>query len=408
MQYKKPNLICYWLTQIVCWIVATFVFRRKFLRNEIRGKRGPYVVIANHQAALDFVNLFGATSRPLNFVISNSFYNTLPIRGFMQRLGIIPKQQFQTTVRDLKRMKTVTDQGGRLVVYPAGLMCEDGLSTPIPSATYKFLKWMGVDIYVARSSGTYFVMPKWNKGLHPGRTYLDIYKLFSAEELKEMDLEEVKRRTDEALLFDAYREQENNPVKYAGGNDLRGLEHVLYQCPHCGQEFAMEVRDGGRLRCGACGYEQQSDAYGFLHNKGEGPEIRYVSDWSRLIYKQTKEKIVSGQLTALRCSTKILMIDYDCKKFVEVGQGTLELTQEQFTIDAHIRGEKTVLTVPVAGVPSLPFTPGKFLEVQRGSDVYRCVLEDGRLVMKFINMVKIFYELNKAAIPVKEKKPEVV
>ena len=136
MQYKKPNLFCYRLTQFVCWFVTTFVFRRKILRNEIRGKRGPYVVIANHQAALDFVNLIGTTSRPMNFVISNSFYNSLPIRGFIQKLGMIPKQQFQTTVRDLKRMKTVVDEGGRLVLYPAGLMCEDGLSTPIPTATY--------------------------------------------------------------------------------------------------------------------------------------------------------------------------------------------------------------------------------------------------------------------------------
>jgi len=408
MQYKKPNLFCYRLTQFVCWFVATFIFKRKILRNEIRGKHGPYVVIANHQAALDFVNLIGTTSQPMNFVISNSFYNSLPIRGFIQKLGMIPKQQFQTTVRDLKRMKTVVDEGGRLVLYPAGLMCEDGLSTPIPAATYKFLKWMGVDIYVARTSGTYFVMPKWGKGLRPGRTYLDIYKLFSGEELRSLDLEEVKRRADEALLFDAYREQENNPVKYVGGNNLKGLENVLYQCPHCRKEFVMEVRGDSTLHCTACGYEQHSDEYAFLHNVGVGQENRYVSDWSRLIYERLKEKILSGQLTELRCGTKIHMIDYERKKFVEVGQGTLTLTQEQFVIDAQIRGEKAMLTVPIAGVPSLPFTPGKFLEVQQGSDIYRCVLEDGKLVMKFINMVKIFYELNKTVSPSRKKSPEVV
>ena len=408
MQYKKPNLICYRLAQVVCWFVATFVFHRKILRNEIRGKRGPYVVIANHQAALDFVNLIGATSQPVNYVISNSFYNTLPIRGFLEKLGMIPKQQFQTTVSDLKRMKNVVDHGGRLVIYPAGLMCEDGLSTPIPTATYKFIKWMGVDIYIARSSGTYFVMPKWSKGLRAGRTYMDIYKLFSGEELRNLDLKEIKRRTDKALLFDAYREQENNPVKYLGGNNLKGLEYVLYQCPHCQKEFSMEVRGGNTLHCAACGYEQQSDEYAFLHNVGVGPEIRYVSDWSRLIYEKLKEKILSGGLTALRCDTKICMIDYARKKFVEVGQGTLELTREQFVIDGRIRGEKTALAVPVAGVPSLPFSPGKYLEVQHGNDIYRCVLEDGKLVMKFINMVKIFYELNKTVIPSREKSPEVV
>ena len=83
MHYKKPNLLCYRIAQIAAWFVATFIFRRKILRNEIKGKHGPFVVIANHQAALDFANLIGAVRRPMSFVISNSFYNTLPIRGFL-------------------------------------------------------------------------------------------------------------------------------------------------------------------------------------------------------------------------------------------------------------------------------------------------------------------------------------
>ena len=51
------------------------------------------------------------------------------------------------------------------------------------------------------------------------------------------------------------------------------------------------------------------------------------------------------------------------------------------------------MSFPIAGIPTLPFKPGKYLEVQHGSDIYRCVLSDGRLVMKFINMLKIFHEL---------------
>ena len=395
MHYKKPNLFCYRIAQAVAWIVATFIFKRKILRNEIKGKHGPFVVIANHQAALDFVNLIGATRRPMSFVISNSFFNTLPIRGFLEKLGVIPKQQFQTTVRDLKRIKAVTEQGEPVVIYPAGLMCEDGLSTPIPAATYKFLKWLDADVYVAKTEGTYFAMPKWASGLRSGRTYLDIYRLFTREQLQQLDLAQVKEKTDEALLFDAYREQENHPVKYAKGNDLRGLENVLYQCPHCLGEFTVENVDTDRLRCSACGYEQQSDEYGFLHKaSAKGSEVRYVSDWSRLIYTRLKEKILSGDFDSLTSKTAIHMIDYDKKKFFEVGQGILQLDSQNFRIDGRIRGQDVTLTVPIAGTPTLPFKPGKYLEVQQGSDIYRCVLTDGRLVMKFINMVKIFHELN--------------
>jgi hypothetical protein len=113
-----------------------------------------------------------------------------------------------------------------------------------------------------------------------------------------------------------------------------------------------------------------------------------------LIYNRLKEKILSGAQDSLRCQTVIRMIDYKRKKFVDVGQGTLTLDPSQFTIIGQIRGEEVTLTIPIAGVPTLPFKPGKYLEVQQGSDIYRCVLSDGRLVIKFINMLKIFHELS--------------
>ncbi len=394
MQHRQ-NIFLYRVGQVVSWFVAALLFKRKIIRNEIKGKEGPFAVIANHEAALDFVNLIGVTHIPMTFVISNSFYNTLPVKGFLRRLGVIPKQQFQTTVKDMKKMKSVIDEGKPLVIYPAGLMCEDGLSTPIPAATYKFLKWLQTDVYVAKTSGTYFSMPKWAKGLRPGRTYLDIYKLFSKEELAETDIDTVKARTDEALLFDAYREQERLLVKYKDNDNLEGLQNVLYMCPHCETEFSVDVKDRNTIFCSACGFEQTSDKYAFLHNtRGIGEELRYVSDWSRLIYENLKQKIKSGIECELSADAKVHMIDYGSNKFVEVGQGKINLSRERFIISGYINGEETELSIPIANFASLPFCPGRYLEIQHGKDIYRCVLNEGRLVMKFINMVKIFYELN--------------
>ena len=81
--YRKPNLFIYRLTQGISSLAQTIIFKRKFIRNELKGKKGPIIVIANHQAALDFINLIGATKEPMSFVISNSFYSTLPIKKMM-------------------------------------------------------------------------------------------------------------------------------------------------------------------------------------------------------------------------------------------------------------------------------------------------------------------------------------
>ncbi|MBR6790158.1 MAG: 1-acyl-sn-glycerol-3-phosphate acyltransferase [Oscillospiraceae bacterium] len=395
MSYVRPSILHYRFAQAVSRIVSAVVFRRKFLRNEIKGKKGAFVVIANHQSQLDFVNIIGASSRPMTFVISNSFFSTLPIRGYLEKMGVIPKQQFQTTMKDLKKIKAVIEQGEPVVIYPAGLMCEDGLSTPIPPATYKFLQWLETDVYVARTSGTYFVMPKWGKGLRPGRTYMDIYRLFTKEELAGACQETIRQKTDEALLFDAYREQEQLHVSYRNGGNIEGLENVLYLCPHCGEEFAMTVENGDAIRCGKCGYEQKSDPCGFLRNeKGIGREIRYVSDWSRMIYEDLKGKILAGSEGELSDTAEFRMIDPDRRKFLPVGRGRVSLSKDGFLLEGSIRGEERSLRIPIASIPSLPFSPGRYFEIQHGSDIYRCVPENGKLVMKFINLVKILYELN--------------
>lgn len=393
MKYHKPNFFCYTLARMVSWLAAKIIFKRKFLRNEIKNLKGPYVVIANHQAMLDFVNLIGATPRRMSFVISKSFFSSLPIQGIMRKMGVIPKQQFQTAAGDLKKMKRVIDAGSPLVIYPAGLMCEDGLSTPIPAATYKFLKWLNADVYVARTQGTYFVMPKWAKGIRPGRTYMDIYKLFSRDELADMPLSQIREKTDSALLYDAYREQEQLQVKYRGNQNIVGLENVLYQCPSCGEEFSMEVVDGSTIRCKKCGFARRCDAYGFLTAENGDASWRYVSDWSRWIYGDLKKRVLEGQEDQLKAKAQIRMIDPKKHKFCPVGEGEVELSRGQFRIDGQIGGREVHLTIPAGNIPTLPFSPGKHLEIQHGGDIYRCVFREGHLVMKFINLLKIFYEL---------------
>ena len=399
MNYNKPNTFLYRVTQAVCWVFSKVIFQNRVLRNEVRGKQGPFVIIANHDCAYDFANLFCATSRPMSFVISQSFYSSLPIRGFLAKIGVIPKQQFQTTVKDMKKMKAVIDHGQPLVIYPAGLMCEDGLSTPIPGATYKFLKWLGVDVYVARTVGTYFVMPKWTSGFRPGRTTIDIYRLFSAQELAQTSVDDIQTAVDVALLFDAYREQETSPVRHAKNDDLQGMENVLYVCPHCGGEHTISVENKNTLRCTACGYAQQGDEYGFLHKISDvGEEIRYVSDWSQLIYSRMKAQLRADPDAYLQSTCVFRMVSHGQKKFVDVGKGSIRLSRDGFHILGSIDGEEVDFTVPVGNVPTLPFSPGNYLEIQHGSDIYRCVLSDGRLVMKFINMVKIFFELKNEAV----------
>ena len=398
--YKiKRNKLYYGFVRFLASLYSRLFFKNKVIRNELKGKKGPIVVIANHQAALDFVNLIRRTREPMSFVISKSFYQLLPAPWFTGRLGLIPKQQFQTSLKDITTMKHAVADGEILVLYPAGLMCEDGVSTPIPVATYKFLQWIGADVYVARSYGTYFCTPKWatKKKNRWGQTEIDIYKLFDKEQLSEMEIDEIKERTDEALLFDAYREQDKLRHKYNGASDVRGLENVLYVCPHCKSEYTIYADGKDTLRCSHCGFAEKSDEYGMLHLASEvGEEIRYVSDWNKLIHDYERERILAGHDT-LTSHAKIQCTTQKKRKYHDIGEGEITLHADRFTLIGSAYGEGVEVDAPTTNFASLPFSPGKYFEIQHGDAIYRCLPDDKRLVTKFVNMVKIFYELHNEA-----------
>lgn len=391
---KKPNRLTYAFARCVSNVFSKVIFKKKIIRNEIKNVKGSFVVIANHQSQLDFVNLIGATKRRLTFVISNSFYNTLPIKGLLNSLSVIPKQQFQTEYNDIKKMKSVIDSGNPLVIYPAGLMTENGVSTPIPPATNKFLKFMNTDIYVAKTYGTYFCMPKWSKKIRRGKTYIDIYKLISKEDLQKASNEEISKILDDSLFFDAYLEQEKLKIKYKNNDDVNGLENVLYQCPNCGTEFSINVKDKNTLYCSHCGFSEKVDALGFLHNEDKEKEIRYVPEWDYIIYNKVKKEILENDDFSLSDETTIQMIDYKKRKFVDVGSGKITLDMKGFTINGNVNNQDICLNVNMRMIPSLPFKPGKFIEIQHGKDIYRCLLKNGKLAMKFIHCIQAFYEIN--------------
>ena len=151
--------------------------------------------------------------------------------------------------------------------------------------------------------------------------------------------------------------------------------------------------EGNKIACTACGFVHQADRYGLLHQAGSvGQELRYISDWSRMIYRDMQQKLENGHLEPLVSAVEIRMIDMKKKKFQPVGRGELSLSMESFRLCGNVHGEELDIQVAAGTFPSLPFSPGKYLEFQYGDNIYRCLPDEGAVVMKYINMIKVLYE----------------
>lgn len=393
--FKKPNIFVYWIFKVISRIYTKIYFNRKVLRNEIKKAKGPYVIIANHESQMDFMNLAACTKRRTSFVISNSFYQSIKINSLFKACGLIPKQQFQTTVADIKKMKAVIDNGYPLVMYPAGLMSENGVSTPIPQSTGKFLKWLDCDIYVAYTTGSYMTNPKWGKGKRKGLITMDIYKFLSKDQVKELSNEQLMELVDKELYFNEYELQEKQMIKYKNGNDIRGLENVLYWCPKCNTEYSMKNYSFDTMKCEHCGNEVYLDEYSFLNKRTEEDVcFKYVNVWYDQIYNNVYKEIEENENFCLSENMTLKMLNYEKHHFDIVGSGKVSLNQKGFIIETTINGEQKIIDVPIKVMPTTPFKPGMYLEIQDGLDIYRCVFEDGQKIMKWVMALKIFFTLN--------------
>ena len=339
--YKKPNIFIYYLGKMCAKFFSFFVLRLKVEKNELKKAKKPYVVIANHESSIDFFSLLSTIKGRVNMIVSSSYYNTIPIKNLLRLSGVIPKQQFQTSVSDLKKMKSVLDHDMGLVFYPAGLMTNNGISTIIPKSTGKSLKWFGKDVYAAISKGSYLTKPKWGNGYRKGKITLNIVKLFTALELKVLSEDEIYKKVVETLGYDAYQNQIENPVAYKKGNDITGLENVLYWCPKCGSEFKMKVINKDTLECCCCKNKAKANKYGLLEKVNESDVIyQSPSNWSRQIISNLEKEYANTLNFSISSNCQIKMINYDKRKFETVGTGLITLNNDKFILSAPIKDEE--------------------------------------------------------------------
>lgn len=391
--YKKPSWFIYhFIFKVGSKFYAKFKLNLKVLRNEVKRKKGPYVVIANHESVIDFMTL-GSIMPRSNFVVSSSFYNTMPIKKLMKKSGVLPKQQFQTSPSDLKRMKEVVDNDMPLVIYPAGLMTEHGATTPIPESTVKFLKWLKQDVYVANIKGTYLSKPKWSKLRRKGKCFIDVYKLYSKEELALLSNDVLYNKLQEVLSFDAYENQEKLLIKYNNGDNLEGFENVLYKCPKCHKEFTI-IAKGNKFECQNCGNSVIADCYGFLSGEKDScVYFRHPSKWALKIKEELKNEIANNPNYFMSSECEIHLLNMKKRKYLFAGNGVVSLNHENIKLEGNISGEEFVVNLPSNQYISLPFSPGKCFEIQNKDISYRLYLKNGKEVTKWVWALQSLYEL---------------
>jgi 1-acyl-sn-glycerol-3-phosphate acyltransferase len=230
--------------------------------------------------------------------------------------------------------------------------------------------------------GDYFAKPKWGDGIRRGAfVEAELKQLFTAEELKELPFDEVKKRIDEALYYDEFEWLKTRPnVRYRKRTLAEGLENVLSICPKCKSKHTIKTK-GHDIFCEHCGHlATLTDRYEL---EGDLP-FTCFADWYEWQKGELLHQIEKTPDFALTSEVELRLPSLDGKTMLRhAGYGTARLDATGLTYEGTRDGEQTTLHFPIEQIYRLLFGAGEDFEIYVGQEIYYFVPEQRRAAVDF-------------------------
>lgn len=319
---KKPKKELFFLTPLAYLLSFPAVWKRHLKVNKVnmQGLKPPYLLLCTHHAFIDFkVTTAAIFPHRANYIVA--------IDGFIKRewllrnVGGICKRKFTSDTKLVKQIKYSLDHLKQIVaIYPEARYSLVGTTAILPESLGKIVKLMKYPVVVLNMHGDYLSQPVWNLTERNVNLAADMTQIITQEEIKDIPLDEVNRRINDAFKYDEYQWQFDNKIKIDYVNRAKGLHRVLYQCPHCLTEHEMDS-DQYLLWCNHCKKTYEMDVYGRMHAQNGITEYEHIPDWYEFEREQVKKQILE-KTYVFEDRVRIESLP-NAKGYINLGEGQL-------------------------------------------------------------------------------------
>jgi len=226
-----------------------------------------------------------------------------------------------------------------------------------------------------------------------------VTRVFTSEELSTLSVDNIYRRLICAIDFDDYRWQRKNKVTFRGTHLAEGAELVLYKCPRCNAEFTLRSK-GNKLFCLSCDNEAIVNSKLFFE-PGKEDSIVYdgIDNWYDFQRESLLTEIHDPDFK-ITTSSSLLWNEPGKYGYQDMGHGDLSLTREAVTYEGKVFERTETLYFYIKDILMVPFAAGEYFEIAKGHDIRRFVLDDVRMMMKWVLAIRLIRD------EYYEKKPE--
>ena len=386
---KKPNAFLYYIAASYFKIYYRLFYRHRVNKTAMAGLAPPYLVVAGHSCWLDYIiSTISMFPVRMNFVGAYNFFRSRVLKTVFTLMGVIPRHQFTADASSIRKMKYCIDQGRVVALFPHGCLSNEGRPGGFAVAgVAKLIKLLNVPVVALKTDGGYLTRPRWSVKSRYGRLETTVKPILTVSEVKNLSNDEIYQRLLRAIDFDDYMWQRERMIPFRCKKTAEGVEYVLYKCPNCQDEFTLRS-EKNRLYCVSCGNAVRMNRY--LLFEPEAADTVFFDGIDRWydFQKDCLDKEIDNSSFELVASTELMFAEPGKYGYQHQGYGTLRLTKDAITYTGTVKGALTKLVLPMKNIPMIPYAAGTYIEVAKGEDIHRFVLEDKRQMMKWVMAVR--------------------
>ena len=338
----------------------------------------PSIVLCNHGAFIDFAYAGTVLKKDSpNFIVARLYFYKKLVGNILRSVGCFPKSMFATDTESAMNCMRVIKAGGVLAMMPEARLSTVGKFEDIQESTFAFLKKMGVTVYTIKIRGDYLAKPKWASGIRRGslvEAELDL--LFTPEDLKEMEIAEIKEKTVNALYYDEFEWLSAHPeLRYRSKKMAEGLENILTVCPVCKARHSITTSKNA-LKCDKCSLAAEvGERYEF---KNALPFENFAK-WYEWQSEYIRQEIESNEDFSICAKVQLRHASKDGKTLLTLaGEGVCTLTKDGLAYKGTEWGENVEKHFPLSQIYRILFGAGEDFEVYLGKEIYYFTPEEKR------------------------------
>ena len=268
-RHKVVRKVAYWvINPYTRWKYHIKI--EKFKQEEDR----PYLVLFNHQTALDQFIVGSSFEKPIYYVASEDLFSN----GFVSRLlewavAPIPIKKQATDAHAVLTCLRVMKEGGTIAIAPEGNRTFSGKTEYIKSVIVRFVKALKMPLVLYRIEGGYGVQPRWSDVARKGKMRSYVHKVIQPEEYLAMPDEELF----EIIQQELYVNEGCLDSEFHHKQLAQYIERAYYVCPTCG--LTEYESDKDTFTCKTCKQTVRYLPTKELQGVGSEFPFRFTTDW---------------------------------------------------------------------------------------------------------------------------------